>query len=107
MPYAPVDVSYRSLERRATPPCVLGNAPLGNFEMILMFFKIIRLIKKNIRSFVDEGTVLCLQTPIVCKQSTVCLFSNVPMFFSINLMFLKNIKVFISEIQCKKRITLK
>ena len=57
MPYAPVDVSYRSLERRATPPCVLGNAPLGNFEMILMFFKNIRLIEKNIRTFVDKHTV--------------------------------------------------
>ncbi len=72
MPYAPVDVSYRSLERRATPPCVLGNAPLDNFEMILMFLKNIRLIEKSIRTFRDKDTVLCSQTPIVCRQSTVC-----------------------------------
>ena len=57
MPYAPVDVSYRSLERRATPPCVLGNAPLGNFEMILMFLKNIRLIKKTIRTITNKHTV--------------------------------------------------
>ena len=71
MPYAPVDVGYRSLERRATPPCVLGNAPLGNFEMILMFFKIIRLIEKNIRTFVDKHTVDCWQTIGVRRQRTV------------------------------------
>ena len=68
MPYAPVDVSYRSFERRATPPCVLGN-----FEMILMFLKNIRLIEKNIRTFVDKDTVDCLQTIGVCNQSTVSL----------------------------------
>ena len=73
MPYAPVDVSYRSFERRATPPCVLGNTPLGNFEMILMFLKNIRLIEKNIRTFVDKDTVDCLQTIGVCHQSTVSL----------------------------------
>ena len=72
MPYAPVDVSYRSLERRATPPCVLGNAPLDNFEMILMFLKNIRLIEKSIRTFEDKHTVDCLQTIGVCRQSTVC-----------------------------------
>jgi hypothetical protein len=77
MPYAPVDVGYRSLERRATPPCVLGNAPLGNFEMILMFLKNIRLIKKNIRTFVDKDTVDCLQTIGVCHQSTVSLSTSV------------------------------
>ena len=30
------------------------------------------MIEKNIRSFVDKDTVDCLQTPIVCNQSTVC-----------------------------------
>ena len=38
----------------------------------LMFFKNIRLIEKNIRTFVDKHTVLCSQTLIVCKQRTVC-----------------------------------
>ena len=39
MPYAPVDVSYRSLERRETPPCVLGNAPLSDFNNLDVYFK--------------------------------------------------------------------
>ena len=73
----------------------------------LMFLKNIGLIEKNIRMIVNKHTVDWRQTPIVCRQSTVSLSTNVLMFFSINLMFLKNIKVFISEIQCKKRITLK
>ena len=38
----------------------------------LMFFKNIRLIEKNIRTFVDKHTVDCLQTIGVCYQSTVC-----------------------------------
>ena len=37
----------------------------------LMFFKNIRLIEKNIRTFVDKHTVDCLQTIGVCNQSTV------------------------------------
>ena len=38
----------------------------------LMFFKNIRLIEKNIKTFVDKDTVDCLQTIGVCHQSTVC-----------------------------------
>ena len=55
-----------------------------------MFLKNIRLIEKNIRTFVDKDTVDCLQTIGVCNQSTVSLSTNNLMFFSINPMFFKN-----------------
>ena len=81
-------------------------APLGDFKMNLMFFSntlmfflIIRLIEKIIRTFEAKHTVDYRQTPIVCRQSTVCLSTIISMFFLINLMILKNIGVFLKNIK--------
>jgi len=40
-------------------------------KMTLMFLKNIGLIEKNIRTFEDKHTILCLQTIGVCGQRTV------------------------------------
>ena len=48
------------------------------FKIIRLFLKNIGLIEKNIRLFVDKDTVDWLQTPIVCKQPTVCYGRQIP-----------------------------
>ena len=54
------------------------------FTNTLMFFKNIRLIKKNIRSFVDEGTVDCLQTygPLFTNSYRLQTIDRMVLFFS-------------------------